>query len=72
MAAMRGRLPLRGNQIAGHGVSREELSQLSSDGLRTLDVQEMAHAVDRALLDVRERAAEELGDPPTAAAFPRR
>ena len=34
----------------------------SSDGLGTLDLQEMAHPVDRALLDVRERGAEELGD----------
>jgi hypothetical protein len=37
-----------------HRVSPEELRHCSSDGLGTLDVQEMADAADRALLDVRE------------------
>ena len=48
--------------VGGDGVSRQKLRNRLSDGLGTLDLQEMAHPVDRALLDVRERGAEERGD----------
>ncbi len=40
--------------VAGHGVVPQELGHRSCDGLGTLDVEEMADAIDRALLDVRE------------------
>ena len=40
--------------VAGHGVVPQELGHSSCDGLGTLDVQEMADAIDRAVLDVRE------------------
>lgn len=40
--------------VAGHGVAPQELGHPSCDGLGTLDVQEMADAIDRAVLDVRE------------------
>jgi len=40
----------------------EELRDRSSDGLGTLDLEQMTDAFDRAVLDVRERGAEELGD----------
>jgi hypothetical protein len=45
---------LRANVVGSHGVLRQEPRHPSSDGLGTLDVQEMAHPVDRALLDVRD------------------
>src|SRR5215207_3219474 len=47
---------------AGHGVTPQELRYRSSDGLRLLDLQEMADPVDRAFLDVRQRGAKEVGD----------
>ena len=40
--------------VAGHGVAPQELGHPSCDGFGTLDVQEMADAIDRAVLDVRE------------------
>ena len=45
----------------------------SSDGLGTLDLQEMTHPFDRAFLDVREGRAEEVGDldPERAGVAPR-
>ena len=48
--------------VAGDRVSSQELRHRLSDGLGALDLQEMADPVDCALLDVRERGAEELGD----------
>src|SRR5215207_3789245 len=58
--------PIRGPSVharlADHGVARQERRDSTSDGLGTLDLQEMARSVDRELLDVRERGAEELGD----------
>jgi hypothetical protein len=53
---------LHANLVAGHGVSLQELGHGLRYGLGALDLQEMANAVDRELLDVRERGAEELGD----------
>ena len=40
--------------VAGHGVAPQELGHPSCDGFGTLDVQEMADAIDRAVLDMRE------------------
>ena len=40
----------------------EEVGDCLGDGRGTLDVQEVPDAVDRALLDVGDRVAEELGD----------
>jgi hypothetical protein len=40
--------------VVGHRVSPQKLRNPPSHGLGTLDLQEMAHAVDRALVDVRE------------------
>ena len=49
------RFPCGGRALSRrHGVSRQELRHRSSDGLGTLDLQEMTRAFDRAVLDVRE------------------
>src|SRR5687768_723647 len=39
-------------RLADHAVSRQEPGDSASDGLGTLNLQEMAHSVDRALLEV--------------------
>jgi hypothetical protein len=40
--------------VAGHGVISQELGHCPGDGLRTLDLQEMADAIDDPFLDVRD------------------
>lgn len=48
--------------FASHGVAPQEFGHRLCDGFGTLDVQEMADAIDRAVLDVRECRAQEVGD----------
>jgi hypothetical protein len=52
IAAVRSRRSLHEDLVGGERVSLQELRHASSDGLGTLDLQEMAHAVDRELLDL--------------------
>jgi hypothetical protein len=47
---------------SGDRVALREIRDRLGDGLGTLDLQEMAHPADRALLDVREPGADELSD----------
>jgi hypothetical protein len=45
--------------LGGHRVVRQEFRHRSSDGLGTLDVQEMADTLDGAVLDLREPGVEQ-------------
>jgi RNA polymerase-interacting CarD/CdnL/TRCF family regulator len=46
----------------GDEAASEELGHRSGDGLGALDMQEMTDAVDRAVLEIEKRRAQELGD----------